>query len=591
MLENKKVNKYKSNAVLGLNLGHDSSACLVIDGQVRVAIAEERLSRLKHHLPLNKNQEYLCKCPLAAIQYCIDIGGIALDDIDLVVASTTYVLNAKTKQRRALEAKDVVAQCKGLSLDRVRITTHHFSHAVSSAWCSGYEEAAVIVVDGGGSIAEYGVGKIPTAFERTTLYHWDKQNLKLIRRSTGSPPDYGHSLGDFYQLITEYLGFRAGEEGKTMGLSAYGRSQNFNQKEDRASENWKPLLPFETAISVDKDGKHSVSHAFQFTDSGEFPKQLIEWFGSPRKKSQPHNSLDRHIAASAQWALEKAMLEITNAAHRLTGSTQLCMAGGVALNCVANGRILQEGPFSNLFVQPAASDDGTAIGNALLAWKLSTGQLPKWQFQSPYLGKKYSLSEVSSALQKFEQKIFIRHPVNLALDFANSVARGLIVGLFRGGSEFGPRALGHRSIICDPQVPTMKDHLNLRVKHREDFRPFAPIVLEERVSKYFDLDKASPYMLLAARVLRPESVPAISHFDGTARVQTVNDQQEPFLCDVLRAFEARTGVSVLLNTSFNVAGEPIVESPEDALRCFLGTGIDVLYIENVCVYKDAQLFS
>jgi carbamoyltransferase len=552
-----------SGAVLGINLSHDSSACLIVDGCIRVAIAEERLSRIKHHMPLH-SQLRLCHVPLQAITYCLDAASLSLNDIDLVVASTVYVLDSKTGQRRTLGIEDITRQCPGLAPERVRILGHHFSHAISTAWCSGFEDAAVIVIDGGGSIVRHNGGQ-PVEFERTTLYSMQKRELKMLRRSTGGPPAYGNSAGDFYQLINMYLGFGRGEEGKTMGLAAYGQPM--------------PNSIFETAFVVNDDFTHQVSPYFQYTSTGGFHEKLTECFGPPRSKPKPDDGLDQQIAASAQWAIENALLKLSKAARRIVKSPRLCLAGGVALNCVANSRILFDGPFDELFIQPASSDDGTALGNALWGWKLLSREIPDAKSWSAYLGRSYNEHEISVALKEYDD-IIVQRPENLAADMADSLERGLIVGMFRGGSEFGPRALGHRSIFCDPRGPNMQDHLNTRVKHREPFRPFAPLVLEDCAPEYFDLQTPSPFMLLAAPVRCPEKIPAVTHVDGSARIQTVNDKQDRFLCELLRAFAARTNIPVILNTSFNVAGEPIVETPADAIRCFLGTGIDVLYLED-----------
>lgn len=576
----------QSRVVLGLNLSHDRSACLVIDGQIKVAIAEERLSRIKHDVPLNAYQEYWCQCPTRAIRYCLEEGCCSLSDIDLVVASTTYVYDTTTGRRRSLRAEDITRQCEGLPSDRVRILSHHLGHAISAAWCSGFNDAAVIVVDGGGSIVKKDPQGHPAAYERTTIYHMENLNLKVVQQSTGDAPDYGNSIGDFYQLITMYLGFRRGEEGKTMGLAAYDHVLPDSNLGTTNSVNWKPLPQFENAIIVNEDGTHSVSPSFQFTASTSgIPEQFIKWFGPSRAEPTPDRSLDRHIAASAQWAIEKALVELSRFARNTLNTSRLCLAGGVALNCVANGTVVQEGLFDRVFIQPASSDDGTALGNAFYGWKVLTGKPANSQSWSAYTGRSYGVDEVNEALKRCGSLITVHHSRSIVSDIAESIASGLIVGMFRGRSEFGPRALGHRSIFCDSRRPDMQDYLNSRVKHRERFRPFAPMVLEERASEFFELSSASPYMLLVGKVICPKKIPAVTHVDGSARIQTVNEEQESFLCDLLRAFEALTGVPVILNTSFNVAGEPIVESPDDALRCFLSTGMDVLYLEDIRVTR------
>jgi carbamoyltransferase len=565
--------------VIGINLGHDRSACLAADGRVRVAIAEERLSRRKHEVPVNDRGERYCSFPERSVRYCLDACDLTYADVDLVVASTTYVLDTRTGRRRCLVPDDVRGQCRQLARTPVEVVGHHLAHAASAAPCAGFDSAAVLVVDGGGSIVRRDVDGAPTELERTTVFRFRDGELTPLHRVTGGPPAYGNSIGDFYQLITAYLGFGLGEEGKTMGLAAY---------RDMAAaagppSGWSPLEPFRGAITVDPNGSHSVVPELQFAEDGGFHPRLREWWGPPRPAARADEPLDRHIAASAQWALEGAMLELAESAARITGEARLCLSGGVALNCVANGRILREGPFRELFVQPAATDDGTALGNALLGWRMLSDD--GWaSVPLPYLGRPYRDAEIAAAIAGAGGRAVASRCDSLPESVAADIARGRIVGLFRGGCEFGPRALGHRSILCDPRLPWMKDRLNARVKRREAFRPFAPLVNEERAGEFFAIDVPSPYMLLAASVRRPELVPAITHVDGSARVQTVRRSQEPFLWELISAFDRLTGVPVLLNTSLNVRA-PIVETPEDAMRCFLDTGIDVLYLEDLRVTR------
>ncbi|MGW5456700.1 carbamoyltransferase family protein [Nocardia sp. NPDC003979] len=563
--------------VLGINVGHDRSACIAIGGQPVVAIAEERLSRRKHDIPINEFHERYNTFPEQAVTYCLQACGLDYGDIDLVVASTTYVLDTVTGSRRNLTEADVRRGCPELADHPIHVAPHHLSHAASTAPCSGFPSAAVIVVDGGGSIVRF-ADDVAAEFERTTLLHYRDGDLTRLVQSVGGPPAYGNSLGDFYQAITMFLGFRSGEEGKTMGLAGY-------RDTDPPATTWGPLKEFVDAIDVRPDGTHRVSDIFQFTEDGGFHPELVAAFGEPRQHPTPDEPLDRHIAASAQWALEEAILQLAHIAHRLTGEHRLCLAGGVALNCVANARILRETPFLDLFVQPAAGDDGTALGNALLGAHRLDGHWPQWNFESPYLGRTYQPAEIEKALSEVQGKVRVRIADDPALDLATDIADGKIVALFRQGSEFGPRALGHRSILCDPRQAEMKDSVNRRVKHREAFRPFAPMVRQEDYPHFFDLTVPSPYMLLASDVLRPDLVPAITHVDGSARVQTVSTEQEPFLHSAIGHFADLTGVPVLLNTSFNDQ-EPIVEHPRDALRCFLGTGIDVLYLEQHRITKD-----
>jgi carbamoyltransferase len=563
-----------SAVVLGVNLGHDRSACLAIDGKPQVAIAEERLTRIKHDIPVNRRNERYNFFPRRSADYCLDACGLGYGDVDLVVASTTYVLDTTDGRRRNLRADDIRWQCPELASARIETALHHLAHAGSVALCSGWPSAAVLVIDGGGSVLRYD-GGTATEFERTSIFHFRAGQLKPVRQVVGGPPAYGNSIGDFYQLVTTYLGFRAGEEGKTMGLAGYS---------DAAAAGWAPLDDFKDAIVVEPDGSHQVCEMFQFDADGAFSPRLTSAFGMPRRRPVPDVTLDRHIAASAQWAIEEAILQLADVASRRTGESRLCLAGGVALNCVANGRVLREGSFEELFIQPAAGDDGTALGNAQLGFEMLTGRSADWVFRSAHLGRTYSEHDITAALDRFGCDVLVTRPPDVPDALAADIADGRIVALFRGGCEYGPRALGHRSILCDPRTSGMTDQLNMRVKHREPFRPFAPIVLEESASYYFDLGVPSPYMLLAASVLQPDAVPAITHVDGSARVQTVNRSQDPFLYAVVSRFADRTGVPVVLNTSFNDQ-EPIVETPLDALRCFLSTGIDMLYLGDRCVEK------
>lgn len=564
-------------AVVGLNLGHDNSACVARDGRVVTAIAEERLSRRKHEVPLNMNLERYCSFPHRSFEYCLSGADLSVDQIDLVVASTSYVRDA-SGNRRALTPDDVVAQRPELSNTKVRIANHHLSHAASAAWCSPFTEATVLVVDGSGSIVGIAEDGSAAEVERTSAYRFTGGNLTLLRKSTGRAPSFGNSLGNFYQIVTRYLGFGHWTEGKTMAFAAFRDMQ-------RPAASWRPLEQFQDAIVVNDVTDLEVKPAFQYTAEGDFHSELVRWFGAPRNSPRVADALDRHIASSAQWALERALVGLATSLYRLDESSALCMAGGVALNCVANRRILDESPFDTLFVQPAASDDGTALGNALLGTRWLDESRTLSCTKLPYLGRSYDDDEVAAAVADVSDRVEALPVDRLAEEVARAISRGAVTAVFQGGSEFGPRALGHRSILADPRLPWMKDHLNSVVKHREAFRPFAPIVLAERAAEFFDLDTPSPYMSLAAPVRRPETIPAVTHVDGTARVQTIAATQEPLIYAIVAAFEEITGLPVLLNTSFNDAGEPIVETPRDALKTFLSTSIDVLFLGGLRVSR------
>lgn len=559
-----------SEAVLGLNLGHDRASCLVVDGEIRVAIAEERLSRKKHETPVNASGERFNHLPERSIEYCLEAAGIELTDLELVAASTTYVLDVRSRHRRQLETDDVRRQLPGLTCP-VMVTNHHLAHAASAVAGVGDEPCAVLVVDGGGSIvAEDGEGGLD--FERTSIFSSDGTSLELEARSVGERPTYANSLGDFYMMLTEYLGFRPGEEGKLMALASYGR----------CGPSFEPLAPFKDAIRVDPTGHHCVSPMFQYPLEGRFPAALLELYGPPRDHGDTYGEVEYAVAASAQWALEEAMLALAYRADELCGHPPtLTLAGGVGLNCVANGRILREGPFERLFVQPAASDDGTALGNAALGWRrlsAAATTVSRPRFTSTYLGRTYGPAEVIASLARRRPEVAIAIPADVTASMVADLEAGKVVALFRGGCEFGPRALGHRSILCDPRSVELRNRLNAEVKHRELFRPFAPMTTQAAVEDHFEPRSGDPYMMLAGMVLHPDALPAITHVDGTSRVQVVETDREPFLHGLLEAFGAVSGIPVLLNTSFNDQG-PIVETPDDALDCFLRTGIDVLYLE------------
>jgi carbamoyltransferase len=551
---------------------------VVVDGAVRVAIAEERLSRVKNDNPLNSDRERYNMAPSRAIQYCLAACDVAPHEVSLVVASTSHVLDMRTGRRRNLTRNDVYRQCPEFAGVPVQVVDHHVSHAASAVAGVGDADATVLVVDGGGSIVGFDDAGEPAEFERTTIYDWSRGTLRLLARATGGPPAYGNSIGDVYELLTGFLGFRRGCESKTMALAAY----------DRRQPGWQPLTRFRTAITVGGDALHRVEPEFQYTVDDNFHPALVEWYGLPRRAQDGSSATDRTLAASVQWALEKALVELAAVAHERGGRRRrLCLAGGVALNCVANKRILRESPFQDLVVQPAAAGDGTALGNALVGWWALGGKAGDRTFDSAYLGRSYSCDEVDVALAAHDGAFHVDQPDDLVPALVADLLAGRVVALFRGRGEFGPRALGHRVILCDPRHAALIDRLNRDVKHRETFRPFGSMVTEEEADRHFDLRGPSPYLLLTAEVRRPDRLPAITHIDGSARVQTVNAVAEPFLHRVLTAFAADSGVPVLLTTSFT-DGEPIVETPADALRCFRSTDIDVLFIEGRRVRKDSS---
>jgi carbamoyltransferase len=538
---------------------HDFSACLIVNGEIVVAIEDERLSRVKHSL-----QKDLSITPLAnrqlAIEYCLDYTNLTLDDIDLIITNDCVnpIYLESVRQR-------------------VVLLNHHLTHAASAYYPSPYTDAAIMIVDGIGSIDNN-----TNLYETITLYSGKENNINLIGKVTGRGivnPETGgtmfsNSLGRFYYRITTELGFSFLQEGKTMGLAPYGKDCY--------------VKDFADFYSMD---------GFQFIQTHTQKIKMVRFIRNILLVCKDESSRFQaaaDIAYAGQYHLEQILIKIANELYLLNPSENLCIAGGVGLNSVANYKIQENTPFKNVFIQPASGDAGTAIGAALYGlYKLIGEKRKSGSVFSPYLGKKYSRSAVKNELVKYEEKLVISEPTNIYEEVAQRIAQGKIVSWFNGKSEIGPRALGNRSILVDPRRKEMKDILNSRVKHREFFRPFAPIILEEHQREYFDFNHPSYYMLFVPRIFTHMqlAIPAVTHVDGTGRMQTISNELNPELYKLLSKFYDITKVPVLLNTSFNDKGEPIVESPSDALKCFLNTDIDCLAIEGYLVEKTKSKFN
>ena len=566
--------------VLGVNVSHDISAGLVKNGALVVAITEERLNRVKrftggvdHEGMTNKHIPHL------AIRYCLDAANIDWKDLALIVVSTCVVVNYQDYRIRRLTKKEVLDQLPShVDPQKVHVVDHHIGHAASVFFPSPFKEAVVIVSDGGGSLVESASQPGKYHEERISIYHGQNDQLKVIKEYFDGEPSplklanpQHCSIGDFYQSATLFIGFKGGDEGKTMGLAPYGTDKYFKI--------------FRDAITFE-NGRLSISQDFQFNKSLHDGRLAYGGqFGAPRKAGEPMRQVDKDIAAAVQYATEEILIALARQAFDMTGVKNLCLSGGVALNSVANKKILDATPFENIFVQPAAGDDGCSIGNALWGWVHILGKSRNWEMRNAYTGRDYSKDEIKAAITKYGPWVDVMDTKDVLEETSRLLAQRNIVGWFQGGSEFGPRALGHRSILCDTRFGDMKDILNAKVKHREGFRPFAPSILEEYNQEYFELAVPSPYMLLIAQVKKPEAVPAITHVDNSARVQTVNRADNGIFYDLIAAYHRLTGVPVVLNTSFNVDGEPIVETPQDAIRCFLGTHMDYLVLGNVLLKK------
>jgi carbamoyltransferase len=551
---------------------HDAACCLMKDGELVCAAEEERFSRVKHDPRL----------PWHAFRFCLEQGGVTLPEVDCIA----YYENPRKKLARQLWMalhpdsspeirRSVYSRLsgnvgrvereirEGLGYEgRIEILDHHQAHAASSFYFSGYDEAAVLTIDGVGEWAT-------TTFGRAA-----GRDIELFEEV-----NFPDSLGFLYSAITAYLGFEVNEgEYKVMGLAPYGEPRYLDQ--------------VRALVKLDDDGQYHLDLSyFDFLKQDRmYSDRLVELFGEPART--PESDLlpfHQDVARSLQWVLEEILLAKARFLHAKVGSANLCMAGGVALNCVANGRILREGPFASLFVQPAASDAGGCLGAAAVAHVRLTGERPsQGRLTHMYWGPGYSSQEIADLLAASSSQPldFRGRPAELFEATVDRLAAGKVVGWFQGRMEFGPRALGARSILADPRDPGMRDRINALVKMREAFRPFAPAVLADSTADHFDLDHPSPFMLETCQVSSPLELPAIRHVDGSARVQTVDHQASPRFAELLQRFERRTGCPVVLNTSFNMRGEPIVCTPADAILCFVRSQIDALVLEDFVLDRE-----
>src|SRR3569832_1862702 len=559
-----------SNNIIGIScFFHDAACCLLKDGVLVAAAKEERFSRKKHDAGI----------PKGAFNYCLEEGGLTIDQIDCVayyeepakklarqiwmmlpgLPSEKKVMARLDPRRPEREIRDV------LGYDgRIEYAGHHEAHAASTFYYSGFKEAAILTVDGVGE------------WDTTSFGRGRGDELEILETV-----EFPHSIGLLYSTITGYLGFEVNEgEYKVMGLAPYGKPRHVD------------LI---RKLIIDQPrGQYLLDlHYFDFTSFKRmYSDEMVSLFGHPARKPRTE-ILDFHkdLARSLQYVLEEILMSKIAYLHELIGSENLCMSGGVALNCVANGRIRREGPFKRVFVQPAAGDSGGALGAAAIAhMRLTNGKTESLStLRHAYLGPAFSSEEVASFVEStgIKAQDFRGQEPELVEAVAQRLAAGKIVGWFHGRMEFGPRALGGRSILADPRGDTMQDRINSIIKQRESFRPFAPAVLEDRAAAHFDLDHPSRYMLETCQVKSPIKLPAITHVDGSARVQTVDGDTNPRFARLLRAFERLTGCPILLNTSFNLNYEPIVCTPADALICFIRSGLDVLVLEDFLLDRSA----
>lgn len=554
------------------------------DGRLVAAVEEERFNRVK----------YAAGFPAQAIRYCLQEAGIGIEQVDHVVVPRNPWARLGTKlayafriPRFALKRAEVAFRLAGLreelalALDvdpqrigaRLHRVEHHLAHLASAFFVSPFDRAAVLSADGMGDFA-------------STMWAVGSGNRLQVRGSIAFP----HSLGMYYTAITQYLGFwRYGDEYKLMGLAAYGEPAYL--EEFRRIIHTNGGLSFRLGLEYFLHHRHGSELTWREADTppvlGRLFSPLLERrLGPARPEGEPLEDRHRNIAATLQARLEESLFGFLNELHGQTGQKALCLAGGVAFNCVANGKIFDRTPFERLYVQPAAGDAGLAVGAAFYLYHQVLGHPRAFVMDHAYWGPQFSAAQIRAALENAGCQFQMLPEERLLDTAASKIAAGKIVGWFQGRAEWGPRALGNRSILADPRRPEIKDVLNRRIKHREPFRPFAPSVLKEAAGEYFERPDPSPFMAQAYKV-RPEKravIPAPTHVDGTARVQTVSRDANPLYWDLIKAFEKHTGVPVLLNTSFN-ENEPIVCTPEGAIQCFLRTQMDVLVLDCYLVEK------
>ncbi len=587
--------------ILGLSCYyHDAAACLLVDGEIIAAASEERFTRIKHD----------AEFPHKALAFCLGEAGVTAADLDYVafydkpylkferiletyIASTPKGLPSFLQAlplwiKKKLFIPDLIQKSLSGFEGKMLFPEHHESHAASAFFPSPFEEAAFLTVDGVGEWAttSFGVGR--------------GHEIEILQEI-----HFPHSLGLLYSAFTYYTGFRVNSgEYKVMGLAPYGEPKYVD-------------LILEHLIDLKEDGSFRLDQRYFDYCSGlrMTNRRFHDLFGAPPR--EPESKLTQRemdLARSVQVVCETAMLRIAEHVRQATGQKYLCLAGGVALNCVANGRILREGGYEDLWIQPAAGDAGGALGAAMMVWHQYLGEArnvkPRGLQRGSYLGPGFTDDQIREVLDRFGARYEKLAVEDIAERVASLIADGKVIGWFQGRMEYGPRALGARSIIGDARSEEMQSIMNLKIKYRESFRPFAPSVLSDEISEYFEIDRESPYMLLVAPVreqyrmspdgdekelfgidklkVKRSQVPAITHVDYSARIQSVHPDDNRLYYDMIRAFEDLTGCPVIINTSFNVRGEPIVCKPEEAYTCFMRTDMDYLIVGSYLLAKPEQ---
>jgi len=566
--------------ILGLNYYfHDSSACIVKDGQLISAMEEERLNREKHTR----------KFPELSSDRCLKMAGLNYADVDYIAVSIKpkhnwgkkilFLLSNLRGMMRSGNVMRFIAYHLGHTYlmqrnfwswynehwgshgngPEVHFIEHHLAHVAGSFFVSPYKEAALLGIDGAG--------------EWATTWSGHGKGIEINKISENFFP---HSLGSFYEAVTQFCGFKPNyDEGKTMGLAPMGNPDVFKEE-------------VEKIITVDKQGRFSIDLSFfnfQYLANKRYSDKFVKVFGDPRIPGQPFADRHKNLAAAFQRVLEDKVLEICTIIHNKTQAEYLVIAGGVSLNSVMNGRIVRESPFKDIYVMPAAGDNGTALGAAYYLYNGILKHPRTFVHDNPYMGTSYTNEDIKKILDG--AKLSYEHKEDICDYAAQLLEKGNIIGWFQGAMEVGPRALGSRSILANPAFPDMKDKINAEVKFREAYRPFAPSAIVEAKDDFFDLEVEAPFMLKVCNVRKDKQhvIPAVTHVDGSARLQTVQKELHPRYYDVIKSLGNKTGVPVVLNTSFNIQGEPVVESPKDAIRCFFSTGLDFLVIGNYVLSK------
>ncbi len=580
--------------ILGLNAYHgDSSACIVVDGKLIAAVEEERFTRVKHWAGL----------PIDSVRYCLSEAGISLSGVDHIAINRNPKANLLRKalfafakhpslhlvKNRLSNAAKVVdlkkALCHALETDNLKLKTtfhnveHHIAHLAASFYVSPFEKAAAVSVDGFGDFvgAMWGQGR--------------GNRLEVMGRNF-----FPHSLGLFYLAITQHLGFmNYGDEYKVMGLAAYGEPEYLKEMRRivRTTQSGSFMLDLDCFI-------HHSEGVEMSWDNGEpmmgpvFSKNLEKLLGPARRKTDGVDQRHKNIAASLQMRYEEVLFHILNHVQRQTGLHALALGGGCAMNSLANGKILSNTAFRDIYIQPASGDAGGAIGAAYHVWNQVLGRPRSFVLERSYLGPEYTDQMISAALNAYAEELNkeacitekINDPEILCRRTAEAISEGKVAGWFQGRMEWGPRALGNRSIVCDPRRRDMKEILNLKIKRRESFRPFAPSIHLEATKEYFDLDYPDPFMLKVYKIRaeKRDVIPAVTHVDGTGRLQTVRKEDNARYWQLIEEFRKITGVPIVLNTSFN-ENEPIVCRPEQALACFLRTKMDLLVLNDHLIMR------